>query len=134
MFDIGFHYFSDSYDLSLPYLDNKAFPPPAPRRTFYNQFVWNHTLTRIEGRAGDSELLGKWCARIVQGYVCEYRGELPGEKVRYILISRRSWKKAGTRFYSRGIDDSGYVANFTETEQVIFLGAYVFSHLQIRGR
>jgi synaptojanin len=30
------------------------------------------------------------------------------------LISRLSWKRAGTRFNARGIDDDGNVANFVE--------------------
>mgnify|MGYP002344389392 CR=1 FL=1 len=34
-------------------------------------------------------------------------------KLQYVLISRRSYKKAGTRFFSRGIDDFGNVANYT---------------------
>ena len=49
------------------------------------------------------------------------------------MISRRSSKKAGTRFYARGIDDEGNVANFVETEQIIDLDSLVFTHLQIRG-
>jgi len=32
------------------------------------------------------------------------------------LISRRSRKRAGTRYNARGLDDEGNVANFCETE------------------
>ena len=35
-----------------------------------------------------------------------------------ILISRRSRKRAGTRFNARGVDEDGLVANFVETEQI----------------
>lgn len=52
----------------------------------------------------------------------------------YYLISRRSSLKAGTRFYARGIDDNGNVANFTESEQIVLLKDYAITHLQIRGR
>lgn len=31
-------------------------------------------------------------------------------------MSRRSCKRAGTRYNARGIDDDGNVANFVETE------------------
>jgi hypothetical protein len=34
------------------------------------------------------------------------------------LISRLSCERAGTRFYVRGTNDEGHVANFVETEQV----------------
>lgn len=38
---------------------------------------------------------------------------------KFILISRRSWKRAGTRMFSRGIDSEGSVSNFVETEQIV---------------
>lgn len=37
------------------------------------------------------------------------------------LISRRSRYRAGTRYFRRGIDDTGHVANFNETEQVLLV-------------
>ena len=51
------------------------------------------------------------------------------------LISRRSAARAGPRFYSRGIDDAGNVANFVETEVTSHYDndKNVFSHVQIRG-
>ena len=76
----------------------------------------------------------KWCVHSIQGCVQEFTCGLPGGKLRYLLISRRSLRKTGTRFYSRGVDDEGNVANFTETEQIAFVGDLVFMHLQIRGR
>ena len=39
----------------------------------------------------------------------------------------------GTRYNSRGIDSKGKTANFCETEQIIILGGYLFSHVGIRG-
>ena len=56
-----------------------------------------------------------------------------GKKVDYYLISRRSCLKPGTRFNARGIDDDGNVANFVETEQIIYYNGYCCSHVQIRG-
>ncbi len=56
--------------------------------------------------------------------------EIPLE---YILITRRSWAKGGTRFNSRGIDSKGNVANFCETEQLLLIKGQCFSHVQIRG-
>jgi len=37
------------------------------------------------------------------------------------LISRRSRYRAGTRYFRRGIDDQGHVANFNETEQILLV-------------
>jgi hypothetical protein len=39
----------------------------------------------------------------------------------FIIISRRSRFRAGTRYFSRGIDEDGNVSNFNETEQAIIL-------------
>lgn len=52
----------------------------------------------------------------------------------YALISRRSVKRAGTRFFARGLDSEGNPANFVETEQIIYLpGGHIYSFVQIRG-
>ena len=39
--------------------------------------------------------------------------------MRFCLISRRSRYRAGTRYFRRGADRNGHVANFVETEQII---------------
>jgi len=56
------------------------------------------------------------------------------------LISRLSCRRAGTRFNARGIDDEGNVANFVETEVVIWdpaggaaMAGLGFSYCQVRG-
>lgn len=59
------------------------------------------------------------------------------------LISRRSRYRAGTRYFRRGIDEDGNVANFNETEQIIFVDnpgsgeeqkpPHILSYVQTRG-
>lgn len=50
------------------------------------------------------------------------------------IISRQSSRRAGTRFNSRGIDDDGHVANFVETEIVLWVAPGIaFSYVQVRG-
>nr|XP_019050419.1 phosphatidylinositol phosphate phosphatase [Kwoniella bestiolae CBS 10118]OCF29349.1 phosphatidylinositol phosphate phosphatase [Kwoniella bestiolae CBS 10118] len=49
------------------------------------------------------------------------------------LISRLSWKRAGARFRTRGIDDNGQVANFVETELVLATESTIMSYTQVRG-
>ncbi len=62
------------------------------------------------------EIFRKWCTPIIQGYAKMFETILPDKvKLQYMLISRRSNRKAGTRFFSRGIDDQGNVANYTES-------------------
>ncbi|PWN50510.1 hypothetical protein IE53DRAFT_368846 [Violaceomyces palustris] len=49
------------------------------------------------------------------------------------LISRLSWKRAGTRFNTRGVDDDGNVANFVETETIFHNDEATYSYNQVRG-
>ncbi|KAJ5122846.1 hypothetical protein N7448_003980 [Penicillium atrosanguineum] len=50
------------------------------------------------------------------------------------IISRQSSRRAGTRFNSRGIDDDGNVANFVETEMILWVAPGIaFSYVQVRG-
>ena len=60
------------------------------------------------------------------------------------LISRRSRHRAGTRYFRRGVDREGHVANFNETEQIVLFepqsqsekqssGGGRLSFVQIRG-
>lgn len=50
------------------------------------------------------------------------------------IISRQSSRRAGTRFNSRGIDDDGHVANYVETETVLWMPPGItFSYVQVRG-
>jgi hypothetical protein len=64
-----------------------------------------------------------------------------GQKLQLYLISRRSRFRAGTRYFRRGIDHDGHVANFNETEQIVTISsqadlnkaATTLSFVQIRG-
>jgi len=65
------------------------------------------------------------------------------------LISRLSWKRAGTRFNTRGVDDDGNCANFVEvgmslgsqgrylrhwqTETIFSTDQHCASYVQVRG-
>ncbi len=46
-----------------------------------------------------------------------------GRHLQLALVSRRSRFRAGTRYFRRGIDGDGHVANFNETEQLLFVEA-----------
>lgn len=51
----------------------------------------------------------------------------------WILISRRSVHRAGTRLFCRGIDQSGSVSNYVETEQIVDVRGDKVSFVQTRG-
>lgn len=47
---------------------------------------------------------------------------LKSTSLTFILITRKSRHRAGTRYFTRGVDEAGNVANFNETEQIVILG------------
>ncbi|KAM0755638.1 hypothetical protein T439DRAFT_8341 [Meredithblackwellia eburnea MCA 4105] len=71
--------------------------------------------------------------RAMQGYCGTHDVSVGGQQVVLSLISRLGWKRAGTRFNVRGVDDDGSVANFVETETIFRTSSLVFSYVQIRG-
>lgn len=49
------------------------------------------------------------------------------------IVSRRGVHRAGTRLFSRGIDATGNVSNYVETEQMIEVNGDRSSFVQTRG-
>lgn len=58
---------------------------------------------------------------------------IKGRSFRYIVMSRRSCHRAGTRYNIRGIDADGQTANFVETEQIVEYGNSRCSYVQVRA-
>lgn len=96
-----------------------------------NRFFWNRMLHIHFLRYGvDCPF---WLLKAMCGSV-EIRTVYAGSRqARTAIISRLSCERAGTRFNVRGTNDEGHVANFVETEQVIYLDAECTSYVQTRG-
>lgn len=96
-----------------------------------NRFFWNRMLHIHMLRYGID--CNFWLLKTMCGSV-EIRTVYIGSKqARAAIISRLSCERAGTRFNVRGTNDEGHVANFVETEQVIYLDNECTSYIQIRG-
>lgn len=113
-----------------------------PLEDFDERFVWNKSLLEpfLDFRKGLDEEMRQnldeqaMLIPIIQGFC----GSLPIHTGRSSLsalgmISRLSWKRAGARFRTRGIDDDGQVANFVETEVLLALEGVCMSYVQVRG-
>ncbi|XP_075710644.1 synaptojanin-1 isoform X3 [Rhinoderma darwinii] len=96
-----------------------------------NRFFWNQSLhLHLKHYGVDCD---DWLLRLMCGGV-EIRTIYAAHKqAKACIISRLSCERAGTRFNVRGTNDNGQVANFVETEQVIYLDDCVSSFIQIRG-
>ncbi|KAF5300952.1 hypothetical protein FQA39_LY10922, partial [Lamprigera yunnana] len=96
-----------------------------------HRFFWNRML-HIHLVRFDVDC-SSWLVRAMCGSV-EVRTVYVGHrKALAAVISRLSCERAGTRFNVRGTNDEGHVANFVETEQVIYLDNEVTSYIQTRG-
>lgn len=96
-----------------------------------NRFFWNRTLHLHLKRYGID--VNQWLIKVICGGIninTVYVGHL---QAKACLISRLSCERAGTRFNVRGANDDGHVANFVETEQIIYLDQKIVSYLQTRG-
>ena len=96
-----------------------------------NRFFWNQTLHLHLQRFGID--CNKWLLKTMCGGVCISTVYVGSTQAKVCIFSRLSNERAGTRFNVRGVNDDGHVANFTETEQVIFSDQDVSSYVLVRG-
>jgi hypothetical protein len=96
-----------------------------------NRFFWNRLMHRHFERYGICT--STWLVKVLCGGINISTVYIGGLQAKACLISRLSCERAGTRFNVRGVNDLGHVANFVETEQVIYLKQIVLSFIIIRG-
>ncbi|XP_033626106.1 phosphatidylinositide phosphatase SAC1-like [Asterias rubens] len=127
-------YFSTTYDLthSLQRLFNTS--PEFLQMPLFERadqrFVWNCNLLR---ELASQPELSRFILPVMCGFVTIRIGILHGKRFDYIVISRRSCFRAGTRYYMRGLDSQGHVANYVETEQIVQCNGWRGSFVQTRG-
>ncbi|AFM98004.1 Sac-like phosphoinositide polyphosphatase [Encephalitozoon hellem ATCC 50504] len=80
----------------------------------------------VKHAGGQSTLFSIYC---IQGFF----GSVDVGPICLRLISRRSWRRTGARYFCRGSDTTGYVSNYVETEQIVYEGEKATSFLQVRG-
>jgi len=130
-------YFSYTYDLTSNqqrlnsvFCQQAAASSQVPIASCNTQFAWNYNILRPFCAKVD---FLAFCVALVHGAVFINNCSVNGKYFRWTIISRRSNRRAGTRFYRRGADMHGNVANFVETEQMVELGESVSSFVQTRG-
>ncbi|KAL1680770.1 SacI homology domain-containing protein [Schizophyllum commune] len=115
---------------------------------FDERFVWNEYIIRslldfrdrLDAQERDEFDQCQFIILAIQGYVGAFTMALPAPPTNgaptiatLSLISRLSWKRAGTRFNTRGVDDDGNCANFVETEVIFSTDQHCVSYVQVRG-
>merc|ERR1711976_159551 len=94
------------------------------------RFTWNSNMLRELAQQPE---LAQYCLPIMLGFVAVKPCSVKGHAFNYIVISRRSCFRAGTRYYMRGVDSEGHAANFVETEQIVEYDTSRCSFVQTRG-
>ncbi|XP_066143356.1 phosphatidylinositol-3-phosphatase SAC1 [Euwallacea fornicatus] len=127
-------YFSYSYDITHSIQRLHDISPDFWQQSLLeradSRFVWNlHLLEQFQ-----DPTFRRFALPLMLGFVSINQCVVNGRNFMWALISRRSVLRAGTRWFRRGIDRDGNVANFVETEQIVESGeGDRSSFVQIRG-
>lgn len=81
------------------------------------RFVWNGALLEPVFQSFDK--VYDWFQPIIHGFIDQVKMSVFQIQIYITLIARRSHRFAGARFFKRGVNDDGDVANEVETEQIV---------------
>ncbi|MCJ1471952.1 hypothetical protein MMC13_000594 [Lambiella insularis] len=129
-------YFSYSLDITNSFQrqaqSNLAAPmwKRADDRFFWNRFIQSDLIDfrigagtsagfRHQGR--EQPGVDAFILPVMFGMMRIANTRIKSTPITFTLITRRSRFRAGTRYFSRGIDEQGQVSNFNETEQIVIL-------------
>ncbi|POY76482.1 hypothetical protein BMF94_0683 [Rhodotorula taiwanensis] len=120
--------------------DDKPFWQKADDRFFWNRHLQGRLINATT--VGGPQDFSRFILPITFGCksFVEFRhASINGREFQFGLVSRRNRYRAGTRYFSRGIDQGGNVSNFNETEQIVVLTGtgteadVTFAFVQTRG-
>jgi len=124
-------YFSYSVDITNSFQRQSQLEPSTPLwkraddRFFWNRFVQSDLIDfRTRGsrhQPGQQAGIDPFILPVMFGMMEIVSTSIKKTPLTIVLITRRSRHRAGTRYFSRGIDEEGNVSNFNETEQIILL-------------
>jgi len=129
-------YFSYSIDLTNSFQRQQESDPSVPLwkraddRFFWNRFVQTDLIDMRSGggnrfgmrqSSGEQPAVDPFILPVMFGMMRIANATVKGTPLTFVLITRRSRHRAGTRYLSRGLDDEGHVSNFNETEQAVIM-------------
>jgi len=124
-------YFSYSSDITNSFQRQSQLDTAQPLwkraddRFFWNKFLQSDLIDfRSSGsrqQLGQQPSVDPYILPVIFGMLEIVSTKIKNTPLTMVLITRRSRHRAGTRYFSRGIDEQGNVSNFNETEQIIIL-------------
>lgn len=133
-------FYSRALDLTNSFQRQAAGETGALWENADDRFFWNKFASQdlIDAAKTDKEV-GRFITPLIYGYAKFVNTTVNGKTLTFGLITRRSRHRAGTRYFRRGIDAKGNVANFNETEQIVSIPSskngehQIYTYLQTRG-
>lgn len=129
-------YFSYSLDLTNSFQRQAKSDPNVPLwmrtddRFFWNKFISSDLIDFRSGGGNNAGLRFGGGARtavdpfilpVICGMLNITKTSIKGNPLTFMLVTRKSRHRTGTRYFTRGIDENGNVSNYNETEQSIIL-------------
>ncbi|KAJ5352541.1 hypothetical protein N7452_001515, partial [Penicillium brevicompactum] len=127
-------YFSYSLDITNNFQRQSQSPPNVPMwktaddRFFWNRFIQSDLIDFSVGandksgvRYGPQPGADPYILPVMFGMLRITPAKVKSTSFTYALITRRARHRAGTRYFTRGIDEQGHVSNYNETEQIVIL-------------
>ncbi|KAK3938904.1 SacI homology domain-containing protein [Diplogelasinospora grovesii] len=124
-------YFSYSVDLTNSFQRQSQQDATSPLwmrtddRFFWNRYLQSDLIDfRTRGGRGQPAPqpgIDPYILPVIFGMLEIHPTTFKGTPLTIALITRRSRHRAGTRYFTRGLDDEGHVANYNETEQIVIL-------------
>ncbi|KAK4862460.1 hypothetical protein LT330_002593 [Penicillium expansum] len=127
-------YFSYSLDITNSFQRQSQNAPNVPMwkgaddRFFWNRFIQSDLINFSLGandtsgiRYGPQPGADPYILPVMFGMMRITPARVKSTSFTFALITRRSRHRAGTRYFSRGIDEQGNVSNYNETEQIVIL-------------
>ncbi|KAK8244636.1 SacI homology domain-containing protein [Phyllosticta capitalensis] len=147
----GTFYYSSDFDVTKRLQDRSTESTTVALDSLDAGFLWNsymiQPLVDFRSRLSQSEKTALdssgFLTSAIRGFASTFnvpassspaRSSRTGLPSQMTLISRLSSRRAGTRFNARGMDDTGAVANFVESETIFHTpDGVTFSYVQVRG-
>ncbi|SCU82953.1 LADA_0C08856g1_1 [Lachancea dasiensis] len=137
----GSFYYSSTFDLTSILQKRGMSAHSLSFDNYQEEYMWNSFLMQeiitfrnhlddTAKRVLDDE---GFLTTVIRGFAETFITYIKQLKVSLTVISKQSWKRAGTRYNARGVDDEGNVANFVETELIMYSREYCYAFTQIRG-
>ncbi|QEU58203.1 Inp53/Inp52 [Kluyveromyces lactis] len=137
----GSFYYSSDFDLTSLLQSRGLNQHSLSFDNYQEEYMWNSFLMQeiitfrnhLDDKAKQIMDDEGFLTTVIRGFAETFPSYIGRMPVNLTMISKQSWKRAGTRFNVRGIDDEANVANFCETEFIMYSEEYCFAVTEIRG-